>query len=406
MTFEFLILNILVVVVIGIISGLIPAFMISKFKPIEVVKGAFVFKSKMVFSKIFITIQNIITIMLITCTLIMFLQIRYMLNADLGTHTENIINIDNNLFNISQSKTFKNELLKLACVEDVALCQGYPLQGGNNNTGKFDDKVMSFQVFNGDSAYFKMLGFEIIQDNLIAEWGIWLNETAMRELEFSYETPMLDFWGEKKIAGIVKDFRYRGFENIGPVMLYYNNFNHENAWAWSFLVKTTGDSKVALNEVKTVFENLSNGDVFAGQYLDDILQEKCKSEKTLSTILAVFTIMAIVISSLGLYAMAIYFIRQRKGEIAVRKVFGSSSNKVMAKLLRSYLIFVVIAFFIALPIIWKLMSKWLSDYPIRLTLNIWIFLVGGLSALLIAFFIVFYESLRAAHANPVESIRK
>jgi putative ABC transport system permease protein len=406
LSYSFLMLNILIVAVIGIISGLIPAFIISNFKPIEVVKGVFAYKSKMVFSKVFITIQNVITIALITCTLIMFLQVRYMLKADLGYHTENIINIDNQCFNMPSARTFKNELLNLSCVEDVALCQGYPVNGGNNNTGKFNDKTISFQVFCGDSAYFKMMGFEVIQDNQVAR-GLWFNETAMREMELSYDTLNVDFWGNNNIAGILKDFHYRGFTNkIGSTMLYYNNFNNDDNYVWSFLVKVKGDPVVALNEVKSVYERVSEGDIFPGQYIEDILKDMCGGERRTSTILVVFTIMAILISSLGLYAMAIYFIRQRKGEIAVRKVFGSSNNQIKVKLLRSYLQLVVIAFAIAVPIIWYFISKWLSDYPISVSLQIWQFFAGGLLALLIAFLIVFYESVRAANANPVESIKK
>jgi putative ABC transport system permease protein len=175
---------------------------------------------------------------------------------------------------------------------------------------------------------------------------------------------------------------------------------------WSFLIKIKGDPTVAMNDVKSVYEKVSEGEVFTGQYIEDILKEMCESERNTSTILTVFTIMAIIISSLGLYAMAIYFIRQRKKEIAIRKVFGSSSNQINVKLLRGYLSLVILAFFIAIPIIYYFMTEWLKDYPIRLSLNVWIFLAGGLTALLIAFLIVFYECVKAANANPVDNLQK
>jgi putative ABC transport system permease protein len=407
LTYGFLTLNILIVAIIGIVSGLIPAFIISSFKPVEVVKGAFTQKTKMVFSKVFITTQNIITIALITCTLIMFLQVRFMLNTQWGVHTENIINIDNNVFNLSQSKTFKNELLNLACVEDVAFCQGHPIDGGNNNTMSSDGKNLSFQVFGGDSAYFRMLGFEVVRDNHTDGKGMWFNETAMREMELPYDAPDVYFWNKSKLAGIVKDFHYRSLSHkIGPTMLYYNDFSDEDEYVWSFLVKITGDPEAALNSVKEVYDKVSEGEIFTGAFLEDEIKSRCDNEKNTITILTVFTIMAILISSLGLYAMAIYFIRQRKGEIAVRKVFGSTSSQITVKLLKNYLMLVVIAFFIAIPVIWYFMDQWLRDYPLHLSLQVWFFVVGGLSALLIAFLIVFYESLRAAHANPVESLKK
>jgi putative ABC transport system permease protein len=407
LTFGFFMLNIATVAIIGIISGLIPAFLISKYKPIEVVRGAFEKKKKMVFSKVFITTQNIITIALITCTLIMFLQVRYMLKADLGYQTKNIIYIENHVFNMPNAKAFKNELLNLANVEDVAFCQGCPVDGGNNNTGVFNNKTVSFQVFIGDSAYFKMMGFKVVQDNQVAGFGIWLNETAMRELEFPYDTLAFEYYNQKvSIAGIVKDFKYRRLtEKIGPTMLHYNNFP-DDSWVWSVLVKIKGDPLVAISDVKAVYEKVSEGEVFTGQYIEDRLKEMCENERNTSTILTVFTIMAIIISSLGLYAMAIYFIRQRKVEIAIRKVFGSSNKQINFTLLRGYLSLVILAFFIAIPIIYYFMTEWLKDYPIRLSLNVWIFLAGGLTALLIAFLIVFYECVKAANANPVESIQK
>ena len=406
LTFGFFMINLAVVAIIGIISGLIPAFIISKFKPIEVVKGAFVQKTKMVFSKVFITTQNVITIALITCTLIMFLQVRYMLNADLGYQTKDIINIDNPVFNISQAKAFKNELLNLANVEEVAFCQGYPPNGGNNWTGMATDKSISFQVFAGDSAYFKMMGFEIIKDNRIADFGFWLNETAMKELELPYDTLVFEFSYKRNIAGIVKDFRCRDLTTkIAPTMLCYNNFD-DDSWVWSFLVKTTGDPEVALNDVKAVYEKLSEGEMFQGQYVEDILNKMYDDERNTSTILTVFTLMAIIISSLGLYAMAIYFIRQRRVEIAIRKVFGSRNDQINKKLLKGYLSLVILAFFIAIPIVYYFMLQWLKNYSIHLKLNVWIFLAGGLAALLIAFLVVFYECMKAANANPVDSIKK
>ena len=404
LTFGFFMLNIAVVAIIGIISGLIPAYIISKFQPIEVVKGIFVKKTKMIFSKVFITIQNVITIVLITCTLIMFLQVRHILNIDLGCHTKNIICISNIAFNTSQAQTFKNELLNLANVEDVALCQGTPVDGGNNNTTSYNDKSISFQTFGGDSAYFKMMGFQIIQDNHLAGRGVWLNETAMKELELPYDA--LNFFGDKgTVAGVVKDFRHGYTKKIGPTYLYYVNFDDEET-PWSFLVKIKGDPAQAFNDVQAVYDKVSEGESFVGQYLEDTLKEYCKSERNTSTILTVFTIMAIVISSLGLYAMAIYFIRQRKKEIAIRKVFGSNNQQINAKLLKGYLSLVILAFFIAIPIIYYFMSEWLKDYPMRISLSVWIFLAGGLAALLIAFLIVFYECVKAANANPVESIQK
>ena len=411
MTFWYFAVSILFMIIIGVVSGLIPAYLISKYKPIEVVKGVFSHKSKMLFSKVFITLQNIITIVLITCSLMMILQIRFMLKAKLGYNTENIIEINNILgIDNSKSQTLKNELQKLANVESVSFCRGYPLNRGNNNTITYNNKSISFQIFTGDSTYFEMMGFEIIQDNQMLENGLWFNETAMREMELPFDAVRTNVkvWGQSQvIKGVLKDFQYGAVtEKIGPAIVCYEDFEQASFPPWSFLVKVTGDLAKAMKDVESVYKDVSENEIFPAEFIDIQIKSMYQNEKNLSKILSLFALIAIVLSSLGLYAMAVYFIRQRAGEIATRKIFGSMNNQIFKKLLKSFLILVAIAFVLAVPIILYFITEWLSDYPRHITLNVWMFMAGGGLVLLIAYLTVLYESVKAANANPVESIKR
>ncbi len=398
--------SILGIFVLGAVAGVIPARIISGYEPIEVVRGSFKRKSKMFFGKVFITVQNVITIVLIACSITMTAQVHYMMKARLGYNTDNIIVVDNMDFDITLSETFRNELMTLPGVEKVAFCRGYPLDRGNNNTVQYEDRNISFQVFEGDSTYFDMMGFEVIRDNHTAGQGNWFNESAMRKMDLKQEATHVSIRGtDILIAGILKDFQYGNVtEKIGPATVVYNNFRE--SVPWSFLIKVNGDPVRVMKQVGDVFLRISGGDIFSGEFINDQIRKAYEQQEKTSTILIFFTIIAIVLSALGLLAMATYFVRQRALEIAMRKVFGSTVKEIVIRLVVSFLRMVLIAFIISVPVIWYAMSRWLSDYPLRITLGPWIFILAGLLATTIAFVTVYGVSRKAAITDPAEYTAK
>ncbi len=397
------------IALIGAISGIIPAVFISRYKPIDVVKGSFRHKSKMVFSKVFIVFQNVITISLIAASFTMLLQMRHMIEAPMGYNYENIIDMPSTGFKSRDMiKTFKNELRQLASVKEVVATNGHPLNMGNNMTVEYRGKNVSFQTFHSDTAFFNMMGFEVLKDNNLADRnGYWINETARFELEMSDDD--VDFkLGDQAVPvlGVVKNFRIGDVlnERASPALIYLIPENTD-FWPWGFLIEVQGDPDAAFADVRGVYERLTDVE-FEGKFLKDQIREAYDSQRRTYTIVTIFTLIAVLISMLGLLAMSTYFIQQRASEIAIRKVFGSTRREMLRRLVFNFLRLVLIALVLAIPVIWLLMRWWLSNYNYRIDLSPWIFVAAGALALIIAFVTVLWQSARAANANPIEAIKR
>lgn len=395
-----------VILLLGITSGLLPAWIISNSKPIDIVRGGFRAKTKMVFSKIFITFQNVITIMMIAASVTMVLQINHMLDAPLGYNMKNIIDISSHHFQSRERiYAFGNEVSQLASVNRVAYGAGTPFSRGNNNTMRYEDRNISFQTLMGDSTYFSLFGFEVLLDNRLASAdGVYLNEQAYRELMISDDTPSFKYYDhDMPIAGKLKDFRMGNIlANLPPTQVMVRS--GENLWIWDILIETNGDPHIAFEQVKEVYEKMMGLDM-PGKYMEQQLQDSFPSQRRTAKIVMIFCVIAILISLLGLLAMSTYFIQQRSREIAVRKVFGSSEGQVLKRLVFTFLNYVGIAFVIATPLVWYIMRRWLMDYSYRIDLSPLIFIGSGLFCLLISFLTVYYQSYRAANANPVDSVK-
>lgn len=398
-----------VILLIGFLSGLLPALLISSSKPIEVVRGTFRRQTKMVFSKCFITFQNIITIATLAAALVMGLQISHMIKAPLGYNTKNILVAENQFNSDSERAAAVDKLRQLTCVKSIGFSNGTPFSGTNNLTGVYEGKSLSFQQMVLDSASFKMLGLEIKHDNQVAStnsWSWYLSERAFRDMEIPEDAKVFNLKDSEPspILGVLKDFHLRRItDESSPIMLRFKDFNEPNSWPWNVLIEVEGNPYTAYNEVRKIFEDVTKVE-FEGKYLDDQIQESFDSQIRLVKIVSIFAGIAILISLLGLLAMSTYFIQQRSQEVAVRKVFGSDNRAILMRLIGTFLNYVAIAFIIATPIIWYIMKQWLSDYSYRISLNPLIFIASGAFCLLISFVAVFVQSYYAANANPVDSI--
>ncbi|MDD4514293.1 ABC transporter permease [Massilibacteroides sp.] len=394
------------ILVIGALSGILPAYIISNSKPIDVVRGEFRQKTKMRFSKVFITFQNVITIVMIAASITMIMQVDHLIKAPLGYQSTNLMDIP--LFESKEKLvTLGNELQKLSSVKRVAYSQGTPFSRGNNHTMQYKEKNknISFQSIVSDQTFFDMLGLQIIRDNhYTGTGGFYLSEQALRELEISEDAETFTFYDNKpSIAGILKDFQlYNITYRVAPILYRINKL--EDFYPWDLIVEVQGDPFVANKDIKAVYEKFT-GLEFNGEYFDEQIQKSFEAQQRTSKIVMLFAIIAIIISLLGLVAMSTYFILQRSREIAVRKVFGSSSMQILKRLVLTFLNYVLIAFVIASPIIWYAMNKWLSDYDYRIELSPLIFIGAGLFCLLISFVAVVVQSYYAANGNPVKRLK-
>jgi putative ABC transport system permease protein len=392
----------------GLISGLLPAVIISNAKPIDVVRGGFRTKTKMVFSKVFITFQNVITIMLLAASITMILQIKHLIKAPLGYNTVNILYVPTYQFESREKiNTFVNETRQLAAVKRVAYSQGVPFNRGNNYTTVYEGKNISFQILTGDSVFFNMLGFEVLYRNNTVEGSqSFLNEQALKETGLPMDVTEAKLWegGEpERITGVIRDFQLLNitYENRPVIVRVLKDADFS---PWNVLIETQGDPFTARDQVKEIFERIAQVE-FSGQYTDEQIEESYAEQQRMAGLVVVFAVIAIVISFLGLLAMSTYFIQQRSREVAVRKVFGSSNAEVLVKLVSTFIMYVGIAFVIATPVIWYIMTRWIAAYSYRIPLSPWIFIAAGLFCLLTAFVTVFFQSYQAANENPVNNVK-
>ncbi|KKB50878.1 hypothetical protein HMPREF1212_01605 [Parabacteroides sp. HGS0025] len=399
---------ILLITLTGFVAGLLPAIVISNAKPIEVVRGTFRKQTKMVFSKFFIIFQNVITICLVAASITMFLQIRYLVNAPLGYNSTNIIDIyGGELPDRKTGYTLVNELEQLACVNRVGVSEGTPFSMGMNFTGVYDGKNISSQEFRGDKTFFDMLGFEILRDNQVAGTvRYYLSEEFMKVLELPEDARSYKHrnWEEVPLAGIVKDFQLNNILTAKRPTVVMICSNRDDVRLRSITVEVKGDPFVARKEVAAVYGKLT-GLEFSGMFINEQVEKSFTAQKRTLKIVMIFAVIAVLISLLGLLAMSTYFIQQRSSEIAVRKVFGSTNAQVLIRLVKAFLMYVAIAFVIAVPLVWYFMNGWLADYSYRIELSPWIYATAGLFCLIISFITVLVQSYQAAISNPVENIR-
>ena len=406
--------TLLTIIALGVISGIIPALFVSRYKPIDIVRGTFRRQTKTVYGRVLIAVQNIITITLLAASLAISLQIRHLVNAPMGYQTHDILNISVGIFpDRSTMFHFCNELRSLPEVEAVGLGCGTPHDGGNNNIYQHGpDGMISFQVFIGDSTYFRILGLERLRDNHVAATGqsTWfINQYALRELGISEEAANFNLGRNYDypftIAGIYRDFQVRSALDAPTSVLLREVNNPDELYPWNILVKTTGDHARAYQTIEETFRQITDGSSFSARYITDEIAEDFAAQRRLLHIIGIFTIVALLISSLGLFAMAAYYIQQKRQEIAVRRVFGASRREMLTQLMNNFMILVGVAFVIAVPIAIIGLRRWLEEYSVRISLSPWIFLAAGIFAVIVAVLSVGWQSRRAADADPIESLK-
>jgi putative ABC transport system permease protein len=408
-TFRNLSIVISLILITGIISGLLPALIISGTKPIEVIKGKFRQQTKMVFSRFFITFQQLITITLLAVSITMLLQIDHLIKAPLGYTTHNLLHIDLKDTHDNQRAILGNELKQLSCVKRLAYSDGFPIDGGNNRTYTYKEKSISFQVFNGDPSFVNMLGITILKDNQLADPdGYYISRLALEEMGEDESIRSAIFsWGPGDepiaIAGVIDNFHIGGRTSaLSPLLLQIKE--PENFYITDITLEVEGNHKEAFKQIKNTYEQMT-GFPFPGQFVDQRIADLFSSQIRISRIIILFTFIALLISLLGLLAMSTYFTQQRLREVAVRKVFGSTVQQILSKLTMTFINYVLIAFVSSIPIIWYTMHDWLSGYSYRISLHPLIFMAAGGICLVVSFLTVFWQSYRAATINPAESMR-
>ncbi len=406
LTLSNVIISIIGITVIGAISGIIPAFLMSKFQALDVLKGAFRYKSKGVLSKILISFQYCTAIALIACTWIVARQTSYLRNYDLGFSKDNIVYFQNAISPM-QKNAYRNELLKVPGVKAVSYTAGSPIDGGNNNSFSHEGKSYSFQDFRVDTAFFSIFQIESTPTGAAYSKGsYWLNETAVKELGVDNTTTEVVFTDNWKIPvyGVVKDFHFRNlYQPIGPA---YVRILPEEGYPWVVFVKIGSENQQEIvNNIKSVHSQFTNGLPLDVSFVDETINGWYAKEERNAKLIGFFSVLAIVISAMGIFGMAAFYITQRIKEIGIRKVNGATDIQIMGMLNIGFVKWVVIAMAVAIPIAYYTMDKWLQAFPYKTTLNWWIFAISGIGAITIALVTVSGLSFKASTSNPVKALR-
>lgn len=402
-----------VLLVMSVASGMIPALMLSSMKPIQAVKGAFSRKSSMIYGKVFIVVQNVATITMVASAITMYCQVRYMIKAPLGYDYDHVINVRYHPgYFGNKGELLREELLKLPCVEKVSFSQGVPLDRGNNNTMTYNGRTISFQTFAVDSAFIDLLGIKMKKDNHLSTSGRknYISVSGLEELGIEEDSPDFPYFDQKlPTAGVFEDFKIGTILAEKHPLLIFQLKPFENFTPWDILIKVRGNEDEALAQVRGVFEELLESDyvdaVFDSPYIRQQVENGFDSEYRLSIIISIFAAIAVMISMLGLTAMSTYYVRQRAQDIAVRKVMGGTSFEVLVRLVRTFMLYVLIAAVISVPVIYYVMNDWLSQFSYRISVYWWIYAASALLAIVICFVSVVAQCSRAANANPVKALK-
>ena len=406
--------NILVVialmVILGFIAGIVPALLIQKAQPIEIVRGSLRLKTKTVYSRIIITLQNVITVVMLVAALTMYLQIRNLITADLGYNTKDILVIGNAYGQLGEIRPLLEAYRAEPFVEDVGQGDGIPLQGTNNWTMELGNgNWVSFQQIQGDQHYFDILGIRVKQDNQLANPAYWLNEYAFKEIGIDESATEFDAAqnGTFKIGGIYYDFKIRPLEAQQSSALIYNRGEDwDENWPWTILVKVSGDHKEAYARLEKVTNEVMPGKLFGANYIEEMIDNCFVDESRILRIVLIFTLLSMLVSGLGLFAMSSYYMQQQRRSVAVKKVFGADYNGVLHELVLSFMKMVGVAFVIGIPVAWLVVHRWLEGYSHRISLSWWIFVLAGLIVVLMAFIAVIWQSVKTARTNPATVLKK
>ena len=397
------------ILVLGILAGIVPALLIQKAQPIEIVRGTLRLKTKTVYSKVIIVVQNVVAVVMLVSALTIGLQIRHMVSADLGYNTKDILVVDNAFGQAGQIRPLLDKWREEPCVEEVGQGDGIPLGGTNNWTMEMPDgHWVSFQQIQGDDKYFDILGLKVKQDNHQPnKW--WLNEYAFKQI--GIEETATEFQtaqnGTRSIGGIYYDFKIRPLEqDQSAAMIYNRGENPDDDYPWVLLVKTTGDQATAKKRVEAIAAEVFPGRLFEAQYIEEMIEDGFADESRVLNIVLIFTLLSILVSALGLFAMSSYYMQQEIRSVSVKKVFGADYSGVLKELVLSFMKMVGIAFVIGVPIAWFIMNRWLSGYGHRIDLHWWIFVLAGLAVAFIAAISVLYQSIKTARTNPAEALKK
>lgn len=403
-----------IAVVTGIISGTYPAVYLSSFGPMSILRksrdrgsGNFMLRRGLV------VFQFAISIFLIVSTIVVVAQLRYLINKDLGLDKENVIyfKVDGGIKD--KLPDLRNELMANPNIRDVSFTSLNPLfvyvnGPGWSWAGKDPRQQVLVSFLGVDYAFLKTFGVKLAAGRFFSikyaadtSSSVVINQTFADIIGGRAVGKVLSNGGfNANIVGVVRDFNFTRLRSkTGPLLMYIDSSPN------FVFIKMNGDIPATISYVQSVYKKFDPAFPFDHHFMDQTYEQNFISQTRLSKIFTDFAVLAIFISCLGLFGLASFTAEQKTKEIGIRKVLGASVPQVVKSLTLQFLVWVAMANAVAWPLAYLYLTRWLQNYPYRIHMNLWMYLASGMAALVIAVMTVAFQAVRAATANPVESLR-
>jgi putative ABC transport system permease protein len=416
-----LVLIILLPFIIGLVAGSYPSFFLSRFLPSEIIKGKLSKQGKSGNLRgALVVFQFVTSIILITGTLIIYNQLNYVQNKNLGYQKDQVLIINDTYSLGSNVDVFKNAMLDVNGVVSGTVSGFLPIPSARSNTAMVKEASMlsegglSMQRWRIDYDYLQTLGIQILEGrNFSPEFGtdssaLILNEVAVKQLGYNNAVgEKLYTWEHAgavvtyNVIGVVKNFNFESLhQNIGPLCFTLDRSDGHI----SFKINSANIASI-LKEAEKNWKIMAPEMPFSFSFMDEHFNEIYNAEQRVGTIAIVFSVLAIIIACLGLFGLAAFLAEQKTKEIGIRKVLGASIPSILFMLSKEFIKWILIANLIAWPLAYYFMNNWLQDFAYRITINLWLFVIAGGTTLVIALITVSYQAIKVATANPINSLK-